>query len=88
MDFSNQPNDKKADRHRLQFELVTMESDYQRFLRKKEMLTMELTQLKRRKAQIDIDIENKNLEMRKLETDAFVLSNSINSLKKKINFLK
>lgn len=88
MDFSNQQDDKKTDRHRLQFELVTMESDYQRFLRKKEMLAMELTQLKRRKAQIEVDVENKNLETRKLETDAFVLGNNINALKKKINFLK
>ena len=88
MDFSNQQDDKKSDRHRLQFELVTMESDYQRFLRKKEILAMELTQLKRRKVQIEVDIENKNLEMRKLDTDAFMLSNNINSLRKKINFLK
>lgn len=82
------PNPNKgADLKRFQVELTMLQSDFNKKEREKADLEAEKRAVKLKIDRIQLEMEEKNMAIKKIERDQFILQNDINSLKRKINSL-
>ncbi len=79
--------DKSAQRHRIQSDIIMLDSDLRRNEAKKAALEMELRRLKDQKSRLDLDILAKEEEIRKMAGEQTALEGEIRSLRKKLNVL-
>jgi predicted nucleic acid-binding Zn-ribbon protein len=79
--------DKKTLRRRLQVDLTMLESDHMKNERKLEELRAEQVRLKRKKEQLEMEIAEGDLEVKKIEGDQAMIFGEIRKLRKKINAL-
>lgn len=83
-----EPNvDKKAQLRRLQSDLLILESDLRRNERKKSEIQMMLKKLKHQRDLLIIEIKSKEDEIKKIDSNQFIINEDIKMLKKKINLL-
>jgi len=77
----------KAKKHQLQSGLLIAESDYNKEERKAEDLKFEVVQLKREIDRTNVNIEDKNEELKKIDKDQQILEEDIKKIKKKLKAL-
>jgi hypothetical protein len=84
--LGSDPN-KEALRRRLQTDLVMLEADLKKKMRKMEEIEAEKKNIKKNLAAFEMAYAVKVRDQKKAEQEQFVLNNEIISLKKKINTL-
>jgi hypothetical protein len=79
--------DLKAKRRRLQYDLIILDSDLKKMVAKKEQSLAEIKRLKRQADLLKVQIEDKEREQKKMDSEEALVRNDFMALKKKINVL-
>jgi hypothetical protein len=79
--------DLKAKRRRLQYDLIILDSDLKKMVAKKEQGLAEIKRLKRQADLLKVQIEDKEREQKKMDSEEALVRNDFLALKKKINVL-
>lgn len=79
--------DKKAQLRRLESDLLILQSDFRKNERKKIDIQIELKKIKHEKDILTSNIQTKEAEIKKIDSNQFVINEDIKALKKKINLL-
>lgn len=82
MDEPNTQND--ASKHRMQSELAILEADQRKFERERSELELELKRLRHENDVLILDISEKDIKYKKLESQLSTVTTEIKNLKKKI----
>lgn len=78
---------KNADKRRFENDLISMEADESRFLKKVEAMELDLRILQKNYTALGFEIKDKHEEMQKSQSSLQFLEEEIRVLKKKINNL-
>lgn len=78
---------KDADRRRYQNEMLLLDSDFKKKGRLKMDLEMEKKRLKQKLDQVQAELAEKDQQLKKITQEQFLISNDINSLKRRMNAL-
>lgn len=78
---------KEADRRRYQNEMLLLDSDFKKKGRQKVELEMEKKRLKQKLDQVQAELAEKDQQLKKITQEQFLISNDMNSLKRKMNAL-
>lgn len=79
--------DLKAKRRRLQYDLIILDSDLKKMVAKKEQGLAEIKRLKRQADLLKVQIEDKEREQKKMDSEEALVRNDFLALKKKINVM-
>jgi len=80
-------DNKRKNRHDIENRLVILESDLRKFLAQRETLTMQERRARKEESRIQIEIEDKVSQLKKLEFEIQELERQIQKLKKELNVL-
>lgn len=78
---------KEADRRRLQNDMLLLDSDFKKKGRQKMDLEMEKKRLKQKLDQVQMELDEKDRQLKKITQEQFLISNDMNSLKRRMNAL-
>jgi hypothetical protein len=76
---------KEADRRRMQNEMLLLDSDFKKKERQKGDIAMEKKRLKQKLDQLQVELDEKDRQLKKITQEQFLISNDMNSLKRKMN---
>lgn len=85
MQDPTQNSNTHAQKQRIQYELTIANADLMKKEREKEAELMELKRLKRQLALIQVNINERDQKIKKIENDKIMIENDIKALKKKLN---
>lgn len=78
---------KEATLRRMQTEMLMLDSDFKKKERQKADIMMEQKRIKLNITKIEMELAEKDRQLKKLEQEQFVLKNDMGSLKKKMMVL-
>jgi hypothetical protein len=85
--LSEEENEKRAARRRLESEMVILQSDGNKIRRQAEDIAVEIRRISDNIKRLELDIQTKEAARRKLDTDKMLNETEIARLKKRMNLL-
>jgi len=78
---------KQADRRRYQNDMLLLDSDFKKKERQKAEIALEKKKLEQKLNQVQMELEEKDRQLKKITQEQFLIGNDMNSLKRKMNVL-
>lgn len=85
--LSEEENEKRAARRRLESEMVILQSDGNKIRRQAEDIAIDIRRISDNIKRLELDIQTKEAARRKLDTDKMLNETEIARLKKRMNVL-